>query len=218
MKKYRYLSLVISFVAILIMCGWWFDINFLKSAMIHWQITTKPITALCFFITGVMFFFFTFERNGEWRDTVMMAFAWALIIIAWMVGYNIAFFDDSAEWMSSRDNSFFTIIRGAPSPATLFGIILLGCTGFVAVLNTSKMFSRLKIFGTALIILGGISIIGYITNNPALFYYKPNSSNGMSIITAIMFVYSGVVLIGMSKHMILMYEEKKVKKEVTEEK
>ena len=195
-------SSVVGLAGALVMMGWIFDINILKSISSAW-ISMKFNTAIAFVASGITLYFIVRAFEGEFDQAQVALFITSLIIILLM---GILFISNLLGVHTGAEDLFIkeinpsarTVIPGQPSIPTMLNFILIALAGILTILNLKKLRPKLKIIGLAVGIIGAIAVIGYILNAPILYYYLPSVNSAMALNTAILFVLLGIGLLCLS--------------------
>jgi signal transduction histidine kinase len=87
-----------------------------------------------------------------------------------------------------------SVLPGIPSVPTMINFILIVVSG-IFTLTETRLTRFFPYVGYAIAIIGLISLLGYITNQPALYYYIPNVNTGMAIHTSVLFTILGIALL-----------------------
>jgi len=196
------LSLVVVIAGIMVMIGWKFDINILKSISPAW-ISMKFDTAVAFVAGGITLYFIIRAKEGAF-DQAQVALSITSLIIILLMG--ILFFSTLLGIHTGVEDIFIkepaggikTVIPGRPSLPTMLNFILIALAGILTMLNLKKLQPKLKIIGLAVVIMGVLAVIGYILNAPLLYYYLPGINSAMALHTAILFVLLGIGLLCLS--------------------
>src|SRR4030042_3287245 len=192
-------SLVVSLAGILVMMGWIFDINTLKSISPAW-VSMKFDTAIAFVLSGTTLYFIVRALEGE-VDKAQVALSITTLIIILLMG--ILFFSTLLGLHTGAEDLFIkeinpsarTVTPGRPSVPTMANFMLTALAGILTMLNLKKLQPKLKIIGLAIGIIGALAVIGYIINAPLLYYFISGVNSAMALHTAILFVLIGIGLL-----------------------
>ena len=197
------LSSIVAAAGCAIMFGWFFDIEILKS-LIPGLVTMKFTTALSFFVSGVMVIFLyrniTYIKKNGREDfyssiivllsvLVLLLFMFTLLassVLGFRVGVEELFVSETGELVQ-------TTAPGRPSIGTMISFVLVS---IVALLSVAQKRVGIHIFfgGLFVVLLGGVSLLGYIVDNPVLYWTIENISTAMALHTSILFILIGVAV------------------------
>ncbi|TAK22854.1 MAG: HAMP domain-containing histidine kinase [Nitrosarchaeum sp.] len=210
------LSQIISCVSIcigLIVCiGWILDIPSLKSIIPN-EVTMKFSTSISFIFSGVTIYFISRYNEGKTGIAQIVVPISGFIVFLFMATLLTAYIfgiTSGIEQLFVRENpdAVKTSHAGMPSFPTIVNFILIIVAGLFAFSE-----SRLKWvtpIGYVISTIGIIAIVGYVVNQPALYYYIDNVNTAMAIHTSILFVILGIALI-LSRNNITVQHSESVK-------
>lgn len=185
------LSFLVSAVGLIVMFGWIFCIDFLKS--IHPDfVSMKFYTALCFFIAG----FLSYALNKQASclsvklHTCLSTATLALFTLTIMEIANPALFSN----VVFEENAIKSVAPGVPSISTMFAFLLLASAGLRYAFMNGGITVYVKAIGWHLKIISGCALVGYLLDKPILYYYVPGISSAMAIHTAVLFFVLGICL------------------------
>lgn len=197
----RKLSQIIACMSIyigLIVCiGWILDISSLKSVIPN-AVTMKFSTSISFIFSGIAIYFLSKYTEGKTDIAKIVIPISSLVVFLFMATIFIAHIFGSTsgiEQLFIKENSdaIKTSFPGMPSFATMVNFILILLSMFV--FFESRLKKLFTPIGCTISIIGIISIIGYVVNQPILYYYIDNVSSAMAIHTSILFTVLGIALI-----------------------
>lgn len=184
------------------MLGWIFDIDILKSILPMW-ITMKFSTAFCFFLSGIIIYSIVSLQEKE-SDIARIVLPVTTLVVILIMG---TFFVSSLPGMELGIEDIFVketkgsasgFIPGRPAVPTMVAFILVAIAGLLAPLKMARARHRLVYIGRIVLGLGGLAVLGYISNMPLLRYDIKGWSNPMACHTAILFTLIGISLILLS--------------------
>lgn len=198
-KIAKALSLIVIIAAILVIIGWIFDIDVLKSISPAW-VSMKFDAAIAFVLSGITLYFIVRSAEGEFDMAQVVLSITSLIIILLM---GTLFFSAVLEIHTGAEDLFVkeaagtvkTVAPGRPSIPTMFNFILIASAGILTILNLEKFRLKLKIIGMVVGAIGVIAIVGYITGSPNLYYYLEGVNSAIACHTAGLFVLLGIGLL-----------------------
>lgn len=191
----RILSVIVILGALAVMFGWFFGIEVLKSVVVGWT-TMKFITALSFFVGGILLFLLSMREKGELTNLFILIISFTLFLL--MVTFFISLFlgvsTGLENWFVKDTQNIIGNSRpGVPGVLTMIGFMLLGLAGLVSILD-SKGYVYLPWIGGLISFLGSLAIVGYIFDIDQL--YDPLFGfTSTSFHAALLFVLVGIVLI-----------------------
>ena len=89
-------------------------------------------------------------------------------------------------------------IPGKPSYPTILNFFFIVLVSFIALYDNKILEKYLYLSGSIIIIVSSTALIGYIINNPLLFYTIPSINSAMAFPTAILFTLIGAGMILLS--------------------
>ena len=196
---------IISFIVISIgtaiaLFGWIF--GYLEvTSIIHEGGTMKFVTAIFFILSGFTLYslcnfivrkssiFYVAIFASSFIEFIFLMTLFSSIIIGIPTGIENAF---SHETYSQYN------IPGKPSYPTIINFFFIVLVSFIALYDNKKVGKYLYFSGSIIIIVSSIALIGYIINNPLLFYTIPSINSAMAFPTAILFTLIGAGMILLS--------------------
>jgi len=195
---------IISFIVISIgtaiaLFGWIF--GYLEvTSIIHEGGTMKFVTAIFFILSGFTLYsvcnfivrkssiFYVAIFASSFIEFIFLMTLFSSIIIGIPTGIENAF---SHEAYSQYN------IPGKPSYPTIINFFFIVLVSFFALYDNNILGKYLYFSGSIIIIVSSIALIGYIINNPLLFYTIPSINSAMAFPTAILFtlIGSGMILL-----------------------
>lgn len=196
----KVIGAVVALSGAIVMFGWFLDIAVLKSILPGF-VTMKFITALSFFLSGILIILMT-EKDDEISNYFVLIISF--VIILWMTAFFISLFLGISVgienlFVKEAEGAVKTTVPGVPAIPTMLCFIFIALAGLVSYAN-SNISKTLSFIGIIIAVLGGIAVIGYLINVPVL-YYTFEGYTSMALNTAILFVLAGIglVLIGKKK-------------------
>jgi len=196
---------IISFIVISIgtaiaLFGWIF--GYLEvTSIIHEGGTMKFVTAIFFILSGFTLYsvcnfivrkstiFYVAIFASSFIEFIFLMTLFSSIIIGIPTGIENAF---SHEAYSQYN------IPGKPSYPTIINFFFIVLVSFFALYDNKILEKYLYFSGSIIIIISSIALIGYIINNPLLFYTIPSINSAMAFPTAILFTLIGAGMILLS--------------------
>jgi len=194
----KVLAGIVIITGIIVMLGWFLDIAVLKSILPNW-VTMKFTTALSFFLSGIVLFLIA-KHNERYNETAeIMLPILALIILMIMVTLLASSFlsiHTGIEdlFVKEAEGAVKTTTPGRPSMGTMVDFILIALAGMLFAFEPKNMKKYFGKIGIAIGIIGGAGILGYIINEPLLYYTIEGWSTAMALHTAILFTLIGIGL------------------------
>jgi signal transduction histidine kinase len=191
----KILSFVVMVVGVLVMLGWILNVPVLET-MLPNSVTMKFNTALSFVFGGLSLFFIARTVEGKQGISQIALPASDLIISLTILGILGSIFLNvnigiENIFVQESGTAAQSSAPGRPSMATMFNFVLIIIVGILASYDYSKTRSASKWMGVAILAVGCTSVIGYITNQPSLYFYIPGYSTAMAPHTSILFVMLG---------------------------
>lgn len=190
------LSWVVILVSVTVMIGWFFEIDSF-TRIVPGFVTMKFSTALSFFLSGLVLFFTNAREKhaSDWADIVLPSATFIILILMGTTLLSVLLgFRSGIEnlFVQESADAILTTVPGRPSLGTMVAFLLISFLGIWAM---SPWHSRRYIylcFGTTIVLLGAIALIGYSTANPLLYFVISDLSTAMAVHTAVLFVLLGV--------------------------
>ncbi len=144
--------------------------------------------SLCNFIVRKSSIFYVAIFASSFIEFIFLMTLFSSIIIGIPTGIENAF---SYESYSQYN------IPGKPSYPTIINFFFIVLVSFFALYDNKILGKYLYFSGSIIIIVSSIALIGYIINNPLLFYTLPSINSAMAFPTAILFtlIGSGMILL-----------------------
>lgn len=195
------LATIVILGALIIMIGWIFNIEILKTLNPNW-ISTKFNTALSFFMSGILLL--QLNRQIHSKNSGINVFS-IIFLSTFILFLMFCMFITMYFNIPLGIESFFlkdlekspTFYAGMPSISTFasfFIVVLLSLT------TIFDGFPNFFIGGAAIVIISAIALAGYAFNIPAMYYYFPNFTNPIAFNTAALFVLLGTGFIFLQQH------------------
>lgn len=201
-KCAKILSLAVSCAGLAVMAGWALDITALKSVSAGY-VTMKFVTALGFFLSGVILFLITLSMGGR-KEAARVALPAAvlavLILMTTLVTSSLLGIESGMEELFIREwaGVVRTVVPGRPSIITAVDFILIAACGMAAMFEPDWLKQWLFYNGLAVAGTGVVAVAGYVFDMPIL-YYSFASFTAMALHTASLFCVCGAVLILLSR-------------------
>ena len=204
-KIAKVISYVIIAVSILVMLGWLFDIQALKSIHPEW-VTMKFATALSFFISGIILRCILCSKVGNKTAEMVLSVATItlLIFIGPLLASALLGFEPIYGSSLFAEEGTLSSFPGMPSISTLLNFFLIFVAGLCILfrLNEKPLYLIAGFLGAS----GLIAIIGYAANVPFLYFSIKGISTAVALHTAALFMLWGIGLM-----LILQRERERVK-------
>ena len=200
-KIIKALSIIVIIISVLVMIGWFLDIEILKSILPTW-VTMKFTTAFSFFLCGIALYLSSIKSSGfggvEWG--ISLTVLCILLIMGTLLISSLMGVQSGIEGLFVKEHlgAAYTTVPGRPSFGTMLAFTLVAIAGLVRIMDVRRA-SKFLIIGSIVTFLGAISLVGYIIGVPFLYYAIATFSTAMAIHTAILFVLLGSALILLSK-------------------
>lgn len=181
--------------SIMVMFGWFFDINILKSILPIW-VSMKFITALSFFASTILILFLSKKEKTEIDNLAILIISSILLLL--MFTFFVSLFAGISTGIESlfikeTANAILTTVPGVPAIPTMLCFIFISLIGLIS-LYDSNLRGVILFFGEVITLIGVVAIIGYLLRIPLLYYFVPGYT-AMAAHTALLFVLLGVSII-----------------------
>ncbi len=179
---------------VIVIAGWVFDLDWVRSVFPHF-VTMKFTTALCFILSGVAALIvakpFSQRSTSENVALAMLAFSTVFIVQDQLYAYvyNYKSFWDN---IYSEFSPVFTAVPGRPSVGTLILFLLIDLIELTYILNLNhNTYQARRLISGTVMTASLIALIGYLIDEPILYYYSEDRSTAMAIHTAVLFLVLG---------------------------
>jgi PAS domain S-box-containing protein len=190
-------SVLVVALGISVFIGWQFDIEEFKR-IIFGAVAMNPLTALCFILGGISLYIQTLKNSTKTTDTLVLLFAFLIIIFAAIKLSNILF------GLSIGIDSFLysekltqTEINYANrmAPNTAFSFLFAG----IALLINKHHYKTAQIFSLLTLAIAFLALVGYIYG--ASKFYGLSMFIPMALNTSIAFIFLslGILFINWDK-------------------
>jgi hypothetical protein len=195
---------IVILVGVIVMMGWFFDIQSLKSLLPQW-VTMKFTTALCFVFSGAMLFTMSMDisaRQESWKFVpAILSFLIILIMASFLVSVLFGIKTGIEDLIVKESpNAVKTTVGGRPSVVTMIVFILIAFNGIWYLNGVQKI---VRGTGLTIALIGATAIVGYIVNNPVLYFNIAGISTAMAFHTAILFVLLGIGFFAVSRRQVV---------------
>jgi signal transduction histidine kinase len=194
-------SIIVIVIGIMVTFGWIFDIASLKSILPNY-VTMKFSTSISFIFSGVTLYFISRFKEGKSAIAQIAIPASGLVIALFMVTNLISSFlpfQTGLEniFVKETGNVISTTVPGKPSIGTMVNFIFIIVYGIFSMSDSIRLRKFAFWIGYFVIGVGLVSLVGYITNLPLLYYASPGVSTAMALHTSVLFVIlgSGMILL-----------------------
>ncbi|MFZ0035474.1 MAG: hypothetical protein WAK60_10880 [Sedimentisphaerales bacterium] len=198
-KIAKILSAVVGIAGILVIIGWIFDIDILKSITPSW-VSMKFDTAIAFVLSGITVYFIVLAVEGEFDKAQVVLSITSLIIVLLM---GILFFSAILGIQTGAEDLFvkekvvapMSAAPGRPSIPTMINFILIAVAGGFTMFDSVKLRLQLRIVGLIVGAIGALAVAGYIIDAPLMYYYIEGINSAMACHTAVLFMLLGIGLL-----------------------
>lgn len=199
-KIAKFIAVAISLIGLFIVIGWVFDIEILKTPDPD-MISIKFITAVCFILSGIIFYLIAHDRERESFYIEIITSTASFCILLFMVTLllsEVMGIKTGIEdlFVSDRADAVKSIIPGRPAVPAMFNFILISIAGIFSISNRLKYLFLLGLIVSA---VGTVPVIGYLSAVPVLTFEIPGIATPMAFYTAVLFFISGIELMLLSK-------------------
>lgn len=197
MNRYRivkFLALAIMIASVAVIIGWIFDITALKSVIASWP-TMKFITATAFLFTGMVLYLMVSVVQGKHgiHELVISLLASLSLFIMGMLLFSayLGIYTGIEDLFVREQANALTPLPGRPSIPGTVNFVLIDSICLLVPILRKNIQKYLVSLGLLVGIIGIIAAIGYVMDNPVLYYTTESINNGMALSTAILFVLLG---------------------------
>lgn len=177
------IPILISSISILTIIGWYVNHIGLTSWIAGAQSMKFP-TAIGLIIASIILFLSSDLKEKKLSNTVIVSLCSNLLLTLVVLQIIVSGMAHSLLWkeMSALDMSGFS------SVLTLFVLTLISIAGLIICFNTKMKYKRLEKIGTIIAICGILPILGYIFQEPILYFSGTEISKGISLNSAVCFL------------------------------
>ena len=191
----RILSIIVMLAGIVVMIGWIKDIDILKSILPIW-VTMKFTTALCFLLSGSIVFILAgslSKHTTSSRVVLPLLTLLILLIMGTLLASSFLEIRTGVEdlFVKETGGAIKTSTPGRPSAGTITSFILVATAGLLAMFKIQSLPSILRLVGWIVITLGLLAVLGYVLDEPLLYYTLEGWSSAMAFHTALLFIVLG---------------------------
>ena len=190
---------LVSLCGLTVMAGWFLNIGVLKSILPAW-VSMKFSTALSFLLSGVILCFISrFQKKNSDLAVIILPITSSIILLfmttllaSTVIGANVG-----VEEMFIKDSmtAVGNVTPGRPSVATMINFIFIAIAGFLTSFDIKGFNKKLTIIGATVGLIGAAAVLGYILNQPLLYFAVPGKCSAVACHTAILFAVWGLGLI-----------------------
>ncbi len=195
----KILSIIVIAIGTAVTFGWIFDIAILKSIFPNY-VTMKFSTSICFIFSGITLYYISRFKEGKGSISQVAVPTSGLVIFLFMGTFLISIFISFHTgiediFVKESGRVIATTVPGTPSVATMLNFILIITYGIFSMSNSVKRRKSAVWFGYLVTGFGSVSLVGYVTNLPSLYYDYPGISSAMALHTSVLFVMLGSAMI-----------------------
>jgi signal transduction histidine kinase len=213
-KIIKIISLVVLFTGSLVIFGWFFDIDVLKSFLPN-SPSMKFGTAISFVCTGLALVFIARMREGKAAFAQIGLPAAGLVIIMFLTvnTSSVIFGGNISLGLLFEESSPDTTNVPRPSIGTLVSFTLIAATIIFSLSDITTARKLLISSGIVAGTIGGIALLGHALDVPALYYDFRDIGSALAIHTATLFLITGsaLILLGIDKKMIVNAESIRIR-------
>ncbi|MCK5171722.1 MAG: hypothetical protein KAQ75_17725 [Bacteroidales bacterium] len=189
------LAYIVTFGGAIVIAGWILEIEVLKSILPMW-VTMKFITALSFFLSGIVLFFVTSSLENRSDFTQIILAISTLIILFLMTTLLISSLSNTRSgiedlFIREYGDAVKTTKPGRPSIGTMINFIFVAIAGILTLFDIKNLNRKISIIGLIIVVIGSIAVLGYVLSIPFLYYTLEGYSTAMALHTAILFIITG---------------------------
>lgn len=189
-------------VGILVCIAWVLDIQEIKSIIPN-AAPMRFTAGLLFIVSGTLLYSLT-TKSGRMASLAQITVPISVFIILLvsttvLVGYTVGLNTGIEQLFAGKTPTAAASGPSQPPIPTLVSFVLISIMG-VLEYHATRLRNFVRYLGCGVLIVGAVSVIGYITNQPSLYYYVNNGNAGMAIHTSILFVAIGIGFILLQKN------------------
>jgi uncharacterized membrane protein len=102
-------------------------------------------------------------------------------------------------FVHEKEGAIKTVLSGRPSAVTMTDFVLIAIAGIITLFHRKNIGKFLFWIGLAVSITGAIAILGYLIDQPILYYSIENINTAMAAHTALLFLIIGIGLLLLGK-------------------
>lgn len=203
-KVANYLGIIILFVGLLVMFGWFADIDSLKTFLLDGT-EMKFNTALAFVISGIVICTMSKTREekvGFAKSIFALCTVIFMLLIVHVVSPVVGLQTElESVFLTMPNAEINTTVPNLPSILTVIDFLLVAIACIFEISAYSKLKKFLLLSGIFITPTGAICLIGHVFDIPSLYYSFDGWSTAMAIHTGILFTLTGLcfVLFGTGK-------------------
>jgi HAMP domain-containing protein len=204
LKIVKIISAIVVVVALLVITGWIFNIEFLRTVIPN-VTAMRLLTAICFLGCSLSLFSLAKlkEKNFDSTTYIIYLIIGSFFVLLLMVisVFNILGVNFNLEGMINPNyvDNAKTFPVSVPSISTMFLFVLISLTGFVNIFCSVCSRIITKIIGFINSIVAVSVILGYLFGIPSMYFAISGISNAMAIHTAVLFLIIGIALVLLNK-------------------
>lgn len=193
------IAAIVSLAGFVVMAGWIFSIPILAS-WIPDAITMKFTTALSFFLSGIILYCIgRAPRVGCRADGIvlpMASFILALIMGTFLASVMFGIHTGIEDvFVKDLTPAVHASVPGRPAVPTAIAFLLVAAVGFFWTAEAGARIAIVRVCGSIVAVIGGVALVGYLIDQPALYYVVVGVSNPVAFSSAILFVLLGTGLL-----------------------
>jgi hypothetical protein len=194
-KIAKVLSAAVTAAGVIVIAGWIFNIDILKSLSPAWN-SMKFDTAVAFVLSGVTLYFIIRAAEGGFDEAqVVLAITCLIIFILMGTMFFTTVFGIHTGveelFMKDTDGSPKSVVPGRASIPTMINFMLVATAGIFTMLHPEKSRSQVRIIGLILGLVGATAVVGYLAGFPPLYYYVEGINSAIAFNTAVLFILLG---------------------------
>ncbi|MDD5133005.1 MAG: hypothetical protein PHD81_03270 [Candidatus Nanoarchaeia archaeon] len=193
-------SCIIAIVGILIIIGWVADIPSLRTLLLG-TVEMKFLSAVSFLMSSILLYSLVKKDEIKNKESglfvfLIVIFSSFILLIILISILNIMGLDLNIEYFINPNYIPYskTLPVSVPSIATIFNFFLIMTISFMNLFCSSCAKKANKVFGSIIILISIIVLVGYISGVSLLTSAIPNISKAMSIPSSILFILIGISL------------------------
>ncbi|GEM_PF-2056928 len=196
------LAVIVIIGALLIMTGWIFGIEILKTPNLSW-ISTKFNTALSFLFSGILLLQLNKQmhsKNKEFNVFLTLFLSTSIFFLMFSMFLTMFFkipLGVESLFLKDTIESSQTFYLGMPAIPTIVSFFVVVALTLATIFSTPVNFAY---GGAVILVLSISSVIGYLFNIPLMYFFLPNIANPIAFNTAVLFIILGAGFVILQKH------------------
>ena len=192
----RYFTALVVILGILVLLGWYFDIDVLKHPL-PTLVSMNPLTATCFILCAFSLFLLRLPDGKNWEKQIGYIFAWivlaAVLLRLFGTVFGIKIQIDKLLFHSKLDNDKIIPLNSRMARNTALGFVFTSIALLLIRKQTRKNRMPSHYLTIPISMIGMLSVLGYLYQVKAFYGFMENIS--MAIHTAVCFLLMALAIL-----------------------